>query len=58
MIHISNTNTLKQFPFFCFRSIMRYGVILVGNLPNSKRIFGLQKKMIRIMVGAKSNISS
>jgi hypothetical protein len=35
---------------------MKNGIILGGNSSNSKRIFTLQKKMIRIMAGANQEI--
>jgi hypothetical protein len=38
--------------FTYFHSIMKYGIIFWGNSSNSKKIFTLQKKIIRIMVGA------
>jgi IS1 family transposase len=35
-----------------FHSIIQYGIILGGNSSNSRKIFTLQKKIIRIMVVA------
>jgi IS1 family transposase len=52
MYHISNINTLKSIYFAYFHSIIKYGRIFWGNSSNSKKIFTLQKKIIRIMVGA------
>ena len=52
MFHISNNVTLKSIYFAYFHSIMQYGIILGGNSSNSRRIFTLQKKLIRIMVSA------
>jgi hypothetical protein len=53
VFHIVSINTLKSFYFAYFHSIMKYGIISGGNLSNSKRIFTLQKKIIRIMAGIK-----
>jgi IS1 family transposase len=52
MFHISNINTLKSIYFAYFHSIVQYGIIFWGNSSNSRKIFTLQKKIIRIMVGA------
>jgi hypothetical protein len=35
-----------------FHSIVKYGIIFWGNSPSSRKIFTLQKKIIRIMIGA------
>jgi hypothetical protein len=51
MFHISNINTLKSIYFAYFHSIVQYGIIFGGNSSNSRKIFTLQKKTIRIMVG-------
>jgi hypothetical protein len=52
MYHINNINTLKSIYFSYFHSIIKYGIILGGNYSNSKKLFTLQEKVIRIMVGA------
>jgi hypothetical protein len=52
MFHISNINTLKSIYFPYFHSIIKYRIICGGNSSNSRKIFTLQKKIIRIMVGA------
>ena len=52
MYHISNNNTLKSIYFSYFHSVVKYRIIFWGNSSNSKKIFTLQKKIIRIMVGA------
>jgi hypothetical protein len=49
MSHISSTDTLK--------SIMKYGIMFWGNSPNSKMIFTLQKRTVRIFAGVKSRNS-
>jgi hypothetical protein len=57
MSHISSTDTLKSISFAYFYSIMKYGLILWGNSPNSKMIFTLQKRTVRIIAGVKSMTS-
>jgi hypothetical protein len=52
MFHISNINTHKSIYFAYFHSIIQYGMIFRGKSSNSKKTFTLQKKIIRIMVGA------
>jgi hypothetical protein len=52
MFHISNINILKSIYFEYFHSIMKYRIIFGGNSSNSRKIFSLQNKIIRIMVGA------
>jgi hypothetical protein len=52
MFHISNINTLKSIYFAYFYSIIPYGIIFWENSSNSRKIFTLQKKITRIMVGA------
>jgi len=50
-------NTLKVIYYFYFHSIMTYGLIFWGNSPDSIKIFRLQKKIIRIMMGCRSRDS-
>jgi hypothetical protein len=52
LFHISNINTLKSIYFTYFHSIIKYRTIFWGNSSNSRKIFTLQKKIVRIMVGA------
>ena len=52
MHHICNNDTLRSIYFAYFHSIASYGIILWGNSSYSKKIFTLQKKIIRIMMGA------
>jgi len=51
------TNTLKVIYYSYFHPIMTYGLIFWGNSPDSVRIFRLQKKIIRIMMGCRSTDS-
>jgi hypothetical protein len=52
MYCICNNDTLKSIYFAYFHSIASYGIIFSGNSPNSKKIFTLQRGIIRIMVDA------
>jgi hypothetical protein len=49
MYHFVNHNTLKPIYFTYFHSTVKYGIIFWGNSSNSRKIFTLQKKIIRIM---------
>jgi hypothetical protein len=51
--HISNTDTLKSICFAYFHFRMKYGITFWGNSCYSRKIFTLQKKIIRIMAGVK-----
>lgn len=48
-----NSSILKTIYFAYFHSIMSYGIIFWGNSVDSKNVFLLQKRAIRIIVGAK-----
>ena len=50
-------NTMKTIYYSYFNSIMSYGLPFWGNSPHSQRIFRIQKKIIRIMVGCRSRAS-
>jgi len=52
MVHISNINTLKSIYYAQFHSVIKYTTILGGNSSNSRKIFTLQKQIIRCMAGA------
>jgi len=49
--------TLKMIYYSYFHSIMTYGLIFWGNSPDSIKIFRLQKKIMRIMMGCRSRES-
>jgi hypothetical protein len=51
------TDALKVFCFAYFHSVMSYGVIFWGNLTDSKRVFNIQNKIIRIMADVKNRVS-
>jgi IS1 family transposase len=53
MFHINNINTLKSIYFAYFHSIIKYGIFFGDNSSNSRKIFTLQKEIVRIMVGAR-----
>jgi hypothetical protein len=50
-------NVLKTVYFSYFNIIISYGLILGGNLPHSLKVFRMQKKIIRIMMGWRSRTS-
>jgi hypothetical protein len=45
------TETLELVYFDYFHSIMSYGIIFCGNSTDSKTVFYMQKKIIRILAG-------
>jgi len=53
----SGMTMLIMICFAYFHSIIEYGVIFWGNSIESKRVFQLQKKTIRIMTGSQSRTS-
>jgi hypothetical protein len=59
MLHFSNMDTLipKMIYFAYFHSVLKYGIMFWGNHTDSMRVFHLQKKVVRIMAGAKSRVS-
>ena len=48
---------LKAIYYSQFHSIILYGLIFWGNSPHSARVFGMQKRIIRIMTGRRSGDS-
>jgi hypothetical protein len=53
MLHIRNIDTLKSIYFAYFHYLMKYGIILGGNLSDNKKVFILQKKIVSIMMRVK-----
>jgi hypothetical protein len=51
------TETLKLDYFAYFHFIMSYGIIFWGNSMDSKKVFYIQKKILRIMAGAERRAS-
>jgi hypothetical protein len=47
-----NFHALKMLYYAFFHSILTYGLIFWGNSTNRSRVFKLQKRVVRIMVGA------
>jgi hypothetical protein len=54
---LMKTETLKLVYFAYFHSIMSYGIIFWRNSTDSKKVFYIQKKIIRIMTGTKRRAS-
>ena len=50
-------NTLKIIYYFYFNVIINYGLRFWGNSPHSIKIFRMQKRIIRIMIGCKNRVS-
>jgi hypothetical protein len=51
MYYICNNDTLRSIYFAYFHSIASYGIIFWRNSSNNRKIFTLQKRIIRITVG-------
>jgi hypothetical protein len=49
-------DTLKFVYFAYFHSIMSYGIVFWGNSTDGKKVFIIQKKIIRIMVSVKRRV--
>jgi IS1 family transposase len=52
LYYICNNDTLRSIYFVYYHSVASYGIIFGGNSSYSKKIFTLQNRIIRIMVGA------
>jgi IS1 family transposase len=52
MFHVGNINILKGISFVDFHSIIEYRIIFWGISSNGRKIFTLQKKINRLIVGA------
>jgi len=55
-LYLSN-DALKMVHYAFFHSVMSYGLIFWGNSINGKCVFKLQKRAIRIIIGARNNDS-
>jgi hypothetical protein len=55
--HYLSNDALKMVYFAFFHSIMSYGLIFWGNSTHSKYVFKLQKRVVRLIVGAGSRDS-
>jgi hypothetical protein len=51
--NISNIDTLKLIYVAYFHSLMKYVIIFCGNSRDSTKVFTLQKKTVRFIVGTK-----
>jgi len=49
MVRISNINTFKSIYCAYFHSIIKHELTVWGNSSNSRKIFTLQKKIVRII---------
>jgi hypothetical protein len=52
----SNIETLKMIYYVHFHSLMGYEIVFWSNSSEAKKIFILQKKAIRIIMGMKQRI--
>jgi len=57
MVHVRNRAPLKSIYFAYFHSTIKHGIIIWSNSSNSGKIFTLQKKTVRIIVGKKPRTS-
>jgi hypothetical protein len=46
--------TLKMIYFAYVHSIIEYGIIFLGNTPNSSTVFRIQKRIIRVIMNART----
>lgn len=53
----SGLNSIRALYYGCFHSLMTYGVMFWGNSPESKFIFKLQKKALRIIMKVSNRTS-
>jgi hypothetical protein len=51
LVHILNLETLKVVYFAHFHSLISYCIILWGNSPTMHKVFLVQKRILRIMLG-------
>lgn len=55
--HICNIQVLKTYYHANFESVMAYGIVLWGKSPSAERIFILQKRTLRAMLGMNTRAS-
>jgi hypothetical protein len=53
---VMSLNTLKTIYYSSFNAILSYGLIFWGNSPHTIKVFRLQKRIIRIMLGYKQRV--
>jgi hypothetical protein len=49
--------TLKIVYYSNFNSVINYGLPFWGTSPQSKKLFGMQKRIVRIMMGCREEVS-
>ena len=54
---VMSPNTLKTIYYSCFNAIISYGLPFWGNSPHTIKVFRIQKRIIRIMLGCKQRVS-
>jgi hypothetical protein len=54
LLHVSNTDTQRSVYLAYYQSLMKYGKFFWGNSSNTKYIFTLQKKIVRILASVKT----
>ena len=54
---VMSLNTLKTIYYFCFNAIISYGLPFWGNSPHTIKVFRIQKRIIRIILGCKQRVS-
>src|SRR5215510_15792023 len=54
---VMSLNTLKTIYYSSFNAIISYGLPFWGNSPHTIKVFRIQKRIIRIMLGCKQRVS-
>jgi hypothetical protein len=54
---LMSQETLKMIYFTYMHSVMDYGIIFLGNLPISMNVFRIHKRIIRVIMNAKTRDS-
>jgi len=52
-----SSNTLKTVYYSYFNAIMSYDLPFWGNSPHALKVFRIEKRIVRIMMGCKSRVS-